>query len=122
MGDSWFISFSGCPTGHSVVSRLGAQGTQGLTTRVDTLPRTRASQEPEWSPPGMIRKGDGLCARRSSSLWFQLLCVEWCSFLPNDQKEVVRYVIRRFTFQRYSQRATLEETLVSVRRQALIEN
>ena len=35
----------------------------------------------------MIRRWNRLCARRSSCLLFQLLCVETCSFLPKDQSD-----------------------------------
>ena len=59
----------------------------GLNVLVDTLPRSRASQEADWptvkdDPPGMART---LFQRRSSCLLFQMFGVETCSFLPDDQ-------------------------------------
>ena len=56
---------------------------------MDTLPRTRASQEPDgYHRPQMIsrrKRTRGL--RCSSGLQFQVLAVETRSFLPDDQSD-----------------------------------
>src|SRR5438445_13798982 len=53
---------------------------------IDTLPRTRASQEPIWPPPRHENLGDHLgSVRCSSCLRFQLFCVETFSSLPKCQ-------------------------------------
>ena len=68
--------------------RLGAglPHTECLNERMDTLPRTRASQEPIGYHRGMKTLGDHLGSIRCSScLRFQLFGVETCSFLPKCQ-------------------------------------
>src|SRR5439155_2744827 len=53
---------------------------------IDTLTRTRASQEPIWPPPRHENLGDHLgSVRCSSCLRFQLFCVETFSSLPKCQ-------------------------------------
>ena len=69
--------------------RLGAglQHTECLNERLDTLPRTRASQKPIGHHRGMKTLGDHLGSMRcSSGLRFQLFGVETFLLLPKGQR------------------------------------
>ena len=54
IGDSWPIAFFGYPRGHRVFIETRCRRHTRPTLAMDTLPRNRASQEPDRSPPGMI--------------------------------------------------------------------
>src|ERR1039457_1143779 len=80
--------FSVIRGGIGLTRRLGAglQHTECLNERLDTLPRTRASQEPIGYHRGMKTLGDHLgSVQCSSCLRFQFFCVEGFCLLPNCQ-------------------------------------
>ena len=54
IGDSWPIAFFGHPRGHRVFIETRCLRHTGPTTAFDTLPRNRASQQSDGSPPRMI--------------------------------------------------------------------
>src|SRR6266478_4642089 len=80
------MTFFGYPRGHRVKSEtLVFEQHGGLTSPVDTLPRTKRLKNPIGPPLRMIpRMERTLCQRRSSCL-FQIVGVETCSFLPDNQ-------------------------------------
>ena len=84
IGDSWPRAFFGHPRGHRVFIETRCLRHTGPTTAFDTLPRNRASQQSDGSPPRMIpRMETTVCPRRSSGLRFHTLGIGMRSFLPN---------------------------------------
>src|ERR1700693_5713156 len=90
MRDSRPTALLGYPRGDRIDQepRCQTAAHRAPNERIDTLPRTRASQEPMGAPPRQENLGDHLGSMRcSSGLRFQLFCVETFSSLPKCQSD-----------------------------------
>ena len=80
------MTFFGYPRGHRVKSETFVfEQHDGLTSPVDTLPRTKRLKNPTATARNSSQVERTLCQRRSSCL-FQIVGVETYLLLPDDQR------------------------------------